>query len=95
MSYAGGAATSAAAAAIGQALKASGVIVKMEPDEFGILLDRIEEPLVVMATGGVISKNFQYLTSHKGLAFYAKSQKELFLPPKAELIMAKQIWIPA
>ncbi len=69
--------------------------MRMEPNEFKILLDRIEEPLVVMATGGLISKNFQYLTSHKGLAFYTKSQKELFLPPRAELIMAKQIWIPS
>ena len=91
MAYGGAA---AAAAAIAQATKASGAIVSMKPDDFMSLLHRIEAPLVVMATGGVFNKNFQYLVGYKGLAFHTKSPEKLPLPPKAELVMANKIWIP-
>lgn len=96
MAYGATGATGAAAAvaAVAQAIKASGAIVSMEPRDFMTILDRIEEPLVVMAMGGVINKNYQYLVGHKGLAFYTKSSEELLLPPKAELLIAKHIWIP-
>lgn len=88
------AAAAAIAAAIAQAIKASGTIVNMEPDDFALLLERIEEPLIVMATGGVFNTNYQYLTSYKGLAFFTKSSEKLPMPPQAELISAKTIWIP-
>lgn len=94
MAYAGGGAAAAAAAAVAQAVKASGVIVSMEPEEFLRLLDRIEEPLVVAATGGFISKNYQYLVGFKGLAFFTKSSEKLPLPPAAEIVAADKIWIP-
>ena len=84
----------AAAAAIAQAIKASGTIVNMEPDDFVLLLERIEEPLIVTATGGIFNTNYQYLTSYKGLAFFTKSPEKLPIPPQAELISAKTIWIP-
>jgi hypothetical protein len=35
-----------------------------------------------------------YLTSYKGLAFAAKSEEPLPLPPSTELILAEKIWIP-
>ncbi len=88
------AAAAAIAAAIAQAIKASGTIVNMEPDDFVLLLERIEEPLIVTATGGIFNTNYQYLTSHKGLAFFTKSPEKLPIPPQAELISAKTIWIP-
>jgi hypothetical protein len=95
MAYgAGAAAATTAAATIAQAIKASGVFVNLEPDDFMTLLDRIDEPLVVMAWGGVFNKNYQYLVGHKGLAFYTKAAEKLPLPPKAELMTAKRIWIP-
>jgi hypothetical protein len=56
-----------AAAAVIQAAKASGVIVRMEPSDFVEILTRQKEPLVVRATGGLITTNYQYLTSYKGL----------------------------
>lgn len=89
---AGGAA--AAAAAIAQAIKASGVLVRMEPAEFLKVLNRVPEPLVVMATGGVFKKNYQYLVGYKGLAFFTKSTEPLQLPATVELIAARGIWIP-
>jgi len=89
---AGGAA--AAAAAIAQAIKASGVLVRLAPEEFAKVLGRMTEPLVVYAEGGFIGTNYQYLTSYKGLAFFTKSSQPLPLPAGTELIPARGIWIP-
>jgi hypothetical protein len=88
------AAGAAAAAAIAQAIKATGVIVRVSPEDFHAILRKSDQPLVVAATGGFISTNYQYLTSYKGLAFFTKSSEPLVLPPKAELIEAQKIWIP-
>ncbi|UCF20784.1 MAG: hypothetical protein JSU87_05085 [Gemmatimonadota bacterium] len=88
-------AAAAAAAAIAQAVKASGAIVRMEPDEFVHIVYRADEPIVVMATSKIFGKtSFKYLTSYKGLAFYTKSPRQLSLGIGAEVVSAKQIWIP-
>ena len=89
-----GASAGAAAAAIAQATKASGVIVRVEPDDFIAILERQKGPLVVHATGGFLSTNYQYLTSYKGLAFFCKSNMPISLPPGTELVVAAKIWIP-
>lgn len=91
---AAGGAGAAAAAAIAQAIKASGVIVRVEPADFLDILDRQQAPLVVHATGGIFRTNYQYLTSYKGLAFFTKSAFPLDLPTDTELVHAKTIWIP-
>ena len=84
----------AVAAAIANAVKASGVIVRVTPEDFAAILRRTENPLVVHATGGVFTTNYQYLTSYKGLAFYTKSPAPLALPFGAEVMTAKSIWVP-
>jgi hypothetical protein len=89
---AGGAA--AAAAAIANAIKASGVLLRVEPEEFTKLMNRAKDPLIVAATGGLFSKNYQYLMSYKGLTFFTKSSAPLPLPGGAELVTAGRIWIP-
>ena len=89
-----GAGAAAAAAAIAQAIKASGVIVRISPEEFQKVLRKIERPLVVYATGGVFKSNHQYLMSYKGLAFFTKSTSEIMLPVGAETIVARKIWVP-
>jgi hypothetical protein len=61
MAAGGGAA--AAAAAIANAIKASGVLVRVEPEEFAKILRLAKEPLIVLAKGGFFGKNYQYLTS--------------------------------
>jgi hypothetical protein len=95
MAYAsGGTAAAAAAAAIANAIKASGVLVKVGQSDFLTMLSRAEKPLVITALGGVVKKNYQYLMSYKGFAFYTKSETPLMLSGKAEIINAKQIWIP-
>ncbi len=90
---AGGAA--AAAAAIAQAIKASGVLVRVEPQAFYAIIDRMQQPLIVSAQGGLFRTKYQYLTSYKGLAFVTTSNTPLRLPPTAELVIAKGIWAPA
>lgn len=94
------AATSAAttgavvAAAIANAIKASGAIVKLEPNDFETIVNRSREPLVVVAEGGLFAKNYQYLTSYKGLFFFCKAAAPLQLPSGAEIVRSKTIWIP-
>lgn len=88
------AAGAAAAAAIALAIKASGVLVRLDPAEFMKIVGRLQDPLVVVATGGLFTKNYQYLMGYKGLAFYTKSTEPLQLPASAEVIAAKSMWIP-
>ena len=95
MTYmAGGATAAAAAAAIAQAIKASGAIVNMEPADFITIVSKVDNPLIVFAKGGVFKANYQYLTGYKGLMFYTKSPEPLRLNGKVEIIAAKKIWIP-
>ncbi len=89
-----GAVAASHAAAIAQAIKASGAIVQVEPGDFFNLVNRQREPLVVHATGGLFSTNYQYLTGYKGLVFYTKSNEPLTFSPQAEVVVAKKIWIP-
>jgi hypothetical protein len=84
----------AAAAAIANAIKASGVVVRVAPADFHTILRKIEKPLVVYAEGGFFSTNYQYLVSHKGFAFFTKSSEPLLLPTEIETIVARRIWIP-
>ncbi len=90
----GAAGAAAAAAAIAQAIKASGAIVKMEPEQFQKLLSKSSEPAVVMAHHGWPTKKNHYMMSYKGLFFYTKSAEALMMPSGAEIILAEKIWIP-
>ncbi len=84
-----------AAAAAGQAIKASGAVVRVEPEAFVRLAARQEEPLIIRARGGFLGARWQYLTSFRGFVFYAKSSDPLPLPSRAEVLEAKKIWIPS
>ena len=84
----------AAAAAIAQAIKASGAIVRVEPDAFLTIVERVEAPLVVHAEGGFLSTVHKYLVGYKGLVFYTQAARPLHLPGSGELVEAEKIWIP-
>jgi hypothetical protein len=88
------AASAAAAAAIAMAIKASGVLISVDPENFQTILNKAEKPLVICATRGVFTKNFQYLTSYKGFAFFTKSRSPLDLSLKVEVVQANKIWVP-
>lgn len=87
-------AASAAAAMIAQAIKASGAIVRVEPNDFSSILSKIDKPLIVLTESGFRKKKYQYLTGYKGLVFYTKSNTPFQLTSSMELIKAKKIWIP-
>jgi hypothetical protein len=84
-----------AAQQIAQAIKASGAIVRVEPDDFLRILARSGEPLVVSAPGGYLSGGHDYLTSYKGIAFFTNSPQPLTIPQGAEVVAAQKIWIPS
>jgi hypothetical protein len=88
------AAIAAAEATIANAIKASGVVVRVEPVDFARILGKGDQPLVVYAQSGLFSTSHLYLVSYKGLAFFTKSSDQIVLPRGAELIRAKKIWIP-
>jgi hypothetical protein len=91
---AAGAGVVAAAAAVANAVKASGAIVQVEAEDFLKILARAKDPLVVTAEGGFFKTKYQYLTSYKGLDFYCESIELLQIPAGTELIPAGKIWIP-
>ena len=81
-------------AAMANAIKSSGVVVKMEPRDFMAIVNRADDPVIVVGRGGVFKKHFQYLTSYKGLAFFTTSPTALMLPSRIDIIQAKTISVP-
>ena len=81
-------------AAIANAIKATGVVVRLEPGDWMTILKKADNPLVVVAEGGMFQTKYRYLTSYRGLAFFTKSQQALVLPGRTEVIRAKSISIP-
>jgi hypothetical protein len=88
------AASFAAANAIANAIKASGLLVKVAPNDFQTILRKLESPLVVYAKTGLFSTKHLYVTSYKGFAFFTKSFEPILLPPEVETIVAGKIWMP-
>ena len=88
------AAAAAHAAAIANAIKASGVVVRVQPEDFARILQKVEKPLVILAEGGFFSTNYQYLTSYKGFAFFTKSSAPMQFASGVEVVVANKIWLP-
>lgn len=89
------AAAGAAIAAIANAIKASGAVVRVQPEDFANILSRVEKPLVIYNTGGLFKTRHQYLVSYRGFVFYTKTSNQIDLPKSVEIIIAKSIWIPS
>jgi hypothetical protein len=87
-------AAAAATAATIKAVRASGVVVQLEPEAFEALVNRMERPLVVTAPGGFFSSKRQYLVPYRGLVFHTRSAGDLSLPGSAEIIEARKLWVP-
>jgi hypothetical protein len=83
-----------AIAAMSEAAKAFGAIIRVESADFNAIVRKQDEPLVVFCQGGIFSTKYQYLMGYKGLVFYTKTAAPLNLPAKTEIIKAKKIWIP-
>lgn len=89
-----GAAGAAGAAAVIRAIKASGVIVRLAPDDFAALAAQNTGGLLVHAMGGFLNRRHKYLMGHRGLAFCTIAPEALPLPRGCQLVEAKSIWIP-
>ena len=89
-----GAGAAAAAAAAAQAIKASGAIVRVEPEEFRKLVSQNSDGLVVHAAGGMFSPAHKYLMGYKGLVFYTAAGEAITVPRSCQVVEAKKIWIP-
>ena len=87
--------TTAAAAAMANAVKASGAIIRLDPEEFSKVLSRTTEPLIVISPSGFKKRKTQYLLSWKGFVFHCISTEQMSFPKGAEIIAAKKIWIPS
>lgn len=85
----------AAAAAVANAIKASGSLVELEAEEFLKLVNRSKDAPVVSARGGFLNKKYRYLSVYHGLFIYTTSSEALNLPSDIELITAKSIHIPS
>jgi hypothetical protein len=92
----GGAAAgaAAAAAAIAKAIKASGVIVRLTPEDFRNLAGHAHDALAVHSKSRWFGTSHKYLLAFKGFAFYAKSKEPISLPGGVALIEAEKIWVP-
>jgi len=83
------------AAAIAQAIKASGTLIRLEPGDFTRILNKQEAPLVVRSRGGLFRTKWYYLTPYRGLAFFCWSAEPSPLSGRAEVIEARKIWTPS
>ncbi|SFH81940.1 hypothetical protein [Planctomicrobium piriforme] len=89
-----GGAAAAGAAAVIQAIKAMGVVIQLDPDNWMDIVCREPDALVVHSTSWFFGTTQNYLTSYKGLAFYTRSTELLHLPPDVEVVEARKLWMP-
>lgn len=91
----GAAGAAAAQAAIYEAIKASGAIVKITPNEFSKLISKMDGGLVIeKGDNGFFDSAYKYSTSYKGFIFYCKTRSQISIPSRLEKIKAKSIWTP-
>lgn len=79
-----------------QAIKATGAIVQVGREDFIKIVSRQHAAMIVHAIGrwGLFWKSYQYLTSYKGLTFYACLYAPLDFPSDVEVVLAKRIEVP-
>ena len=81
-----------AAAAIAQAIKASGAIVQVEPEQFTRLLAGNAQGLVVHAPAAF--SRHKYMMGYRGLVFWTKTREPLYVPSTVQVVEAQRIWVP-
>jgi hypothetical protein len=96
MSAAAGGAAAAAAARMNATIAAGGMI-RVAPEEFLRMADRLEQPVIVHYQGiwaFFMTPAHHYVMPYKGLTVVTKSPESLYLPKGAELIEAKGLYMP-
>jgi len=94
MNFGAEASAGAYAAAI-QAVKASGAIVRVDPDSFLRMIGKNEHPVVIVAEEKIFKTRYKYLTSYGGFVFFTKSSTPLTISGRAEVVAARKIWVPS
>jgi hypothetical protein len=85
----------AAHAAIQQAIKASGAIVRIESKEFSRLISKMDSGLVIESVTHFFGKGYyKYSTSYSGFIFYCKSNEQISVSSRLEKISARSMWFP-
>lgn len=85
----------AAQAAIQEAIKASGTIVRIEASEFSRLISKMESGIVIESVSKFFGKEFfKYSTSYSGFVFCCKTTSKMSIPSRLEKINARNIWFP-
>lgn len=87
----------AAAAALRNASIAAGGMIRVVPEEFLRMADRLEEPVIVHFQGTwalFMTPAHHYVMPYKGLVVVTKSRDSLYLPKGVELIEAKSLYMP-
>ena len=67
--------------------------IKVEPEKFKVILDKIDDALVIIGKDGLLAKKSVYMTYYKGFYILCKTFKELQLPDSVEIISAQKIWL--
>jgi hypothetical protein len=80
-------------AAMAQATRSCGAVVRLKPEEFMRVLARAKDPLIVTASAGIFKTHYDYLFSYKGLTFYTQAGEPLDLPP-VDVVEAESIYVP-
>jgi len=68
--------------------------VKVDQQTFETVLEKSENPLVLIAPAGFIRSLYRYVTSYKGIVFYLQTDKALNFNEKVECIYIKKIEMP-
>jgi hypothetical protein len=85
---------SAAGHTLAQAVKATAGLLRVDAADFQSIVDRVENPIVVIAQGRFFSRSTRYLTSYRGFILYTQSREPLHIPARAEVLTASSLWLP-
>jgi len=76
-----------------QAIRAVANLVRVNPEDFTLILSKSEKPLVLFSEKKFLITSYQYMTSYCGFIFYTKSKSLLQITSNAELIRVKSMWV--
>jgi hypothetical protein len=87
--------TGAVHAAMIQAIRASGAIVRVEARDFDRIVRSAGDALVIRARPSAFSRKYHYMTSYRGFIFYTRTREQLQFASSVEVIEAKTVYAPA
>ena len=71
-----------------------GIVISVETDEFMRLMKQAGNALIIHQQPSWWQTYNRYLMSYRGMAFYTRSKEELSISKYAEVIAAKNFYVP-